>query len=294
MRLGSLHATAAFLLLLLSTAARSEEHAWPKTVNSAGANESADLTEWQPQNPADYSGHYVSASVTDGWLEWRLTVHREGVGENAPWVVDVYQHDDRLDQGSQDTDFAKRPLRPGPRASFQMKDGGPTFFFARYGKVERNQKPWSKPVIVSEGGSLYVYEPVPPPFIILEGRETPLKYEPWVPKDTNSYAGTYVCQSLAKGKGTREVELEIKRDEKQSRLLWRVDFSNTEEGTGAKYGDYSYSNRPLWTDTWPHFDAHGTFLFVIFTDPRQPEPKPEGALINEKGEVFVRKKAEGK
>jgi hypothetical protein len=290
--------TAVLAGFLSSPAMRSEEAKpqpeWPKVVSVAGANESADLIEWQPENLADYSGHYVSASVTDGWVDWRVKVHRDGADEKRPWVVDVYQHDDRLDPDQRDADFAKLPLHPGPHAWFQLKDGGTTYFFARYSRDDPKRKPWSKPVIVSESGSLYVYEPVPPPFIILDGRETPLKYEPWIPKDLKSYTGIYVCQSLAKGKGTREVELEIKRDDKQPRLPWRVDMSNTEEGTDTKYPDYEYTNRPLWTETWPHFDAYGTFLLVRFTDPRKPEPKPEDALINERGEVFVRKVEEGK
>ncbi len=244
----------------------------------------AQLTSWLADDPSKYSGHYVSQTATDGWEEMLLTVKNSGTATEAHWIVDAYVRDSRDDDHKDGITYTNRPFTLGAHPSFQLQDGGKTHYFALRSLKERKGS-IEKRIIAVDGGASFALDPEVPEAVILGGHELVLKFKAWQESDPSAYAGTYVSQS--RDTGSREVEVTLKKAAK-SQLPWRVDMSNTTTGTKENYPDYEYNDRPLWTGPWPHFDAHDTFIFILFTDPRSGNPTPLPSLITEKGEVLVR------
>lgn len=256
----------------------------PKILGEGGAMTDADLASWVAEDPTRYSSHYVSQSITDGWEDMLVTVRNAGSAAEPHWIVDVYVRDTRDDAHKDGATYSARPLVLGPHPSFQLQEGGETHYFAlRTQKAAKGSQ--VRRVLVTSGGALFNFSPEVPENVVLSGKDIPLKFQPWQENDPSAYAGTYISQSRAAG--SREVEVTVKKAPK-SQLPWRVDMANTTTGTQENYPDYEYEDRPLWLGFWPHFNAHDTFIFIRFADPRGSAPLPLPALITEKGEVLVR------
>lgn len=256
----------------------------PKLLNDAGAMTEVQLASWLADDPVRYSGHYVSQTITDGWEEMLLTVKNVGTAIEARWVVDAYVRDSRDDDHKDGITYANRPFTLGAHPSFQLQENGKTHYFAlRTLKGEKGSL--TKIIIAVDGGAFFALHPEVPQAVVLGGHELVMKFKAWQEKDPTAYAGTYISQS--RDTGSREVEVTVKKAAK-SQLPWRVDMSNTTTGTKENYPDYEYGDRPLWTGPWPHFNAHDTFIFILFADPRGGNAEPLPSLITEKGEVLVR------
>jgi hypothetical protein len=214
----------------------------------------------------------------------KLTVKNVSTATETRWVTDVYVRDSRDDDHKDGVTYPNRPITLVPYPSFQLQDGGKEHYFALRSMKEEKSS-FTRRIIAVNGGAFFALHPEVPEAVQLGGHDVVLKFDAWQEKDPTAYAGTYISQS--RNTGSREVEVSVKKDAK-SQLPWRVDMSNTTTGTKENYPDYEYSDRPLWTGPWPHFNAHDTFIFTLFADPRGSNPQPLPSLITEKGEVLVR------
>jgi hypothetical protein len=256
----------------------------PKILDDAGAMTEAQLASWRADSPEGYSGHYVSQTVTDGWEEMLLTIKNTGTTADPRWVVDAYVRDSRDDDHKDGITYPGLPLTLGPNPFFRLQEGGKVHYFALR-TLKGAKGPVTRPMIAVEGGAYFALHPEVPQAVLLGGKELMLKFGPWQEIDPTAYAGTYISQS--RDTGSREVEITVKK-EPGSQLPWRVDVVNTTTGTKENNPDYEYKNRPLWTGPWPHFDAHDTFVLILFADPRGGNATALPSLITEKGEVLVR------
>jgi hypothetical protein len=253
----------------------------PDKISHDGALVPADLAVWNAEDPADYAGHYVCASVTDGWIDLELTVTKEA---DANWFIQTMWRDTREDDLRDGLDLPRTPLNLDRLPRFQPERSPTPLFFVLDKRRDQTMPARS---VVSNDGSIYVREPAMPRKVMIGDKMVHAEISPWRATDQSQYAGTY--RSLNEAKGRRVLEISI-TFYPERRLPYLIDSVCRIQGMGKDDDVIEYTESPLWTSRLPHFNAHSTYIFVHFKDPTGHTAAPARAVITESGDVLVKTK----